>query len=207
MFGSKPKEKTREEWLADNLPGAVADVPRQRAAEDVLFVEYQAALAADASAWSLRVEKFGNALAIFAEGLAGWGPNKVVTKELHAVNLIASPNVISVIEGRAPDMLGTKFAHTYYSGKYEWLDHSNRAYTGTGAGFFLKTDPKPDKSATSSYSMTYSGDLNYMIDDTARPYEPDRIRFEGAGATLVVPYGLGADAYAKVLAALAEKPL
>lgn len=196
-----------DDWRAEIQPKLLVDIERQRGEEPKLFIQFQREMKRDRAAYKIRAEQFGAALALFIQGLVGCGKERKIQRACHAINLIASPNTISLIEGRAPDMGGIKWCICNSSRGIEpvfyWRarehDHFGNLYGGDS---FLRLDPKPSEGNIMHGNSCYSGDLNQSIDGCARPAECDRIRFEGAGATLLVPFGLGDKIYKTILAAM-----
>lgn len=197
------KEETWEEWAARKRPFIDADIPRQREEEKKALKSFEESLVKECEAFKFRAERYGDHLALFIEGLNA-------PKELHAVR-VGNPSTISLRPGHAPDMQGWKVAQISTSnGKEtiwwheEYCPPFYRQGYGPGGGRFLVTDPKPDPQSS---NMMYGGQ-SYVsrMDGCARPSEHDRIRFNAAGATLFVPFGLGETIYQSVLAALAMEP-
>ena len=172
-----------------------AAVPRIREEQPEWFKKYQQAHADDIASWSFTCSRWGDFLAVYIQRgpVRAREPDWYAPQKVCATINLGQSQTISVQDGHGPDSQGRLTIHGDPPKSYQ-----NEAPV-RGAVVNL---PPP----ASSYDNCYHSDCQYLgavtIDGCARPAEDDRIFFAGPNVTIPVPFGLGQDVYAAILAEL-----
>lgn len=161
---------------------------------------------ADVQGYEFRCERWGDYLALFIQRGSEteskyWVPEK---RRICAALNIGETREIKLIDGRLPDLEG----HACF-GYFEQRDNTTGKDEYCPEPLLLKNEIRWMKlsldNRTKEEGMHLASErdsLPVRLEGVARPAEDDLIRFEGIGATLHMPCGLGKEVYQKILDAI-----
>lgn len=208
---------------------ARAAEPAVLAKKAQLFAEATAEWTKDREGYTFECRRFGDFLVVFIERSANPDPKKqqytsFPRKFTTAVN-IGTTREIRLIKGHDPDLNGEfnysadRAAEAKDGVELQYESSDKKTVTG----FFkvqpsdrfprlpsygrevFKLDPAPQNNGVlMGYSSNGIRSTKYRTENYVRVATDDQIRFEGIGATLFVPSGLGQQVYDSILRELAK---
>lgn len=216
MFGSKkidPAEAERRKQAEVEALVAAAEV-EALAKSSVILAEAVTEHGCDCSGYKFECRRWGDFLSLFIERLViSKSSSRLYLPKTYATAVnIRETRELKLVEGHGPDCNGSLTYHV--------------SFTTTDGGYYLsvggiptapkeyKCDVRPAYPRTNPYRPLFALDTiehaggGYDYDGHRAPHatrnyprvaRDDRIRFEGIGATLFAPAGLGASIYEKVL--------